>query len=113
MLNESQYSSSKKYEARIYLSRKFKTNPKSKYEWIFEYFPKKENLNILELGCGTGLFWLANRKNIVKSWSIILSDYSDGMLETTRNNLSQLNYNFKYEIINVENIQLPGNSFDI
>ena len=33
MLNENQYSSSKKYEARIYLNKKFKTNPKSKYEW--------------------------------------------------------------------------------
>ena len=43
-------------EARIYLSGKFKTNPQSKYEWIFDYLPKKENLNVLELGCGTGLY---------------------------------------------------------
>jgi len=113
MLNENQYSSSKKYEARIYLNRKFKTNPKSKYEWIFEHFPKNENLNVLELGCGTGLFWLANRNSIVKSWSIILSDYSEGMLETSRNSLSRINYNFQYEIINAENIQYPDNTFDI
>jgi ubiquinone/menaquinone biosynthesis C-methylase UbiE len=113
MLNNSQYSSSKKYEARIYLSRKFKTNPKSKYEWIFDHFPKNENLNVLELGCGTGLFWLANRSNIIKSWSITLSDYSEGMLETARNSLSRLNYNFHYEIINAENIQCPDNTFDI
>jgi ubiquinone/menaquinone biosynthesis C-methylase UbiE len=113
MLSETQYSSSKKYEARVYLSRKFKTNPKSKYEWIFDHFPKRENLNILELGCGTGLFWLANRNNIVKSWSIILSDYSEGMLETTRNSLSRLNYNFNYEIIDAESIQYPDNTFDI
>jgi ubiquinone/menaquinone biosynthesis C-methylase UbiE len=113
MLSETQYSSSKKYEARIYLSRKFKTNPKSKYEWIFDHFPKNENLNILELGCGTGLFWLANRNNIVKSWSITLSDYSEGMLETARNSLSRLNYNFNYEIVNAENIQYHDNTFDI
>jgi len=113
MLNHSQYSSSKKYEARIYLSRQFKTNPKSKYEWIFEHFPKDENLKILELGCGTGLFWLANRNNILKSWSIILSDYSEGMLETTRYNLSLLNYNFQYEIVNAENIPYNDNTFDI
>jgi ubiquinone/menaquinone biosynthesis C-methylase UbiE len=113
MLHNSQYASSKKYEARIYLSRQFKTNPKSKYEWIFEHFPKSDNLSILELGCGTGLFWLVNRNNIVKSWSIILSDYSEGMLETTRNNLSRLNYNFQYEIVNAENIQYQDNKFDI
>ena len=113
MLNESQYSSSKNYEARIYLTKKFKTNPKSKYEWIFDHFPKNENLNVLELGCGTGLFWLANRNNIVKSWSIILSDYSEGMLETAGKSLSRLNYNFKYEIVDAENILYSDNQFDI
>jgi ubiquinone/menaquinone biosynthesis C-methylase UbiE len=113
MLDENQYSSSKKYEARIYLSRKFKTNSKSKFEWIFEHFPKNENLNVLELGCGTGLFWLANRNNIVKSWSITLSDYSEGMLETTRNSLYHLNYNFQYEIVNAEDIKYHENTFDV
>jgi ubiquinone/menaquinone biosynthesis C-methylase UbiE len=113
MLDKSQYSSSKKYEARIYLSRKFKTNPKSKYEWIFDHFPKNENLNILELGCGTGLFWLANRNSIVRSWSVTLSDYSEGMLESAHNSLSRLNFNFQYEIINAEDIKYPENTFDI
>jgi ubiquinone/menaquinone biosynthesis C-methylase UbiE len=113
MLHTSQYSSSKKYEARIYLSRQFKTNPKPKYEWIFEHFPKTDNLNILELGCGTGLFWLANRNNIVKSWSILLTDYSEGMLETTRANLSRLNHNFQYEIADAGNILYPDKKFDI
>ena len=113
MLNENQYSSSEKYEARIYLNRKFKTNPVSKHEWVFGHFPKNENLSVLELGCGTGLFWLANRNNIINTWSIILSDYSEGMLETSRNNLSRLKYNFQYEIINAENIQYPDKKFDI
>jgi ubiquinone/menaquinone biosynthesis C-methylase UbiE len=99
MLNENQYSTSQKYEARIYLHRKFTTSTQSKYKWIFNHFPQKEKLKILELGCGTGLFWLANRNEIIKSWEIILSDYSAGMLETTRNSLSRLNYNFQYEVV--------------
>jgi ubiquinone/menaquinone biosynthesis C-methylase UbiE len=113
MLDDSQYSSAKKYEARIYLSRKFRTNPQSKYAWIFDHFPKQENLHVLELGCGTGLFWLANRNAIVPSWTILLSDSSEGMLETARRSLSRVRHKFQYEIIHAEDIHYPDNTFDI
>ena len=91
----------------------FGTNQKSKFSWIFEHFPQKENLNILELGCGTGLFWLANRNNIPTTWSIILSDYSEGMIETTRNTLSKINFEFQYEVVNAEDIKYSDKKFDI
>jgi len=113
MINENQYASSKKYEARIYLSKKFRTNPVSKLEWIFDCFPKKESLAILELGCGTGLFWLANRNRIPRSWSMLLTDYSSGMLETTRGNLSRLSRDFRFEQLNAEDIQYGDAAFDV
>ncbi|MBN2532856.1 MAG: class I SAM-dependent methyltransferase [Spirochaetales bacterium] len=113
MLSNSQYASSKKYEARLDLHRRFSTNPKSKYVWIFEHFPKTENLKVLELGCGTGLFWLANRNQIPKTWSVILTDTSKGMLETARNSLSRINHRFQYEEVNAEDISYPDHCFDI
>jgi ubiquinone/menaquinone biosynthesis C-methylase UbiE len=113
MLNENQYATSGKYEARIYINTKFKANPKSKFKWIFEHFPKGDGLNVLELGCGTGLFWLANRSEIPKNWSITLSDYSAGMLENTRSTLSKINRDFKYEVVNAEEINYPDKQFDI
>ena len=113
MLNESQYSSSEKYEARIYLNKKFKTNPESKYTWIFKHFPQKENLRVLEIGCGTGLFWFANQSDIKNSWEIVLSDYSEGMLKTAKKSLSGVNIDFKYEVINAEDINLGNNTFDV
>jgi SAM-dependent methyltransferase len=67
MLNDNQYASSSKYEARIYLNKTFAVNKQSKYAWIFEHFPKNENLRVLELGCGTGLFWLANRNSFPRN----------------------------------------------
>jgi ubiquinone/menaquinone biosynthesis C-methylase UbiE len=112
-LSENQYATSNKYESRIYINTKFKTNPKSKFKWIFEHFPKNDNLKVLELGCGTGLFWLANRNEIPNSWSITLSDYSEGMLEGTRNTLSKINRDFKYEVVNAEDINYPDKHFDI
>lgn len=113
MLSENQYATSNKYESRIYLNTKFKTNPKSKFKWIFEHFPRNNGLKVLELGCGTGLFWLANRNEIPDSWSITLTDYSEGMLEKTSDTLSKINREFKYEVVNVEEIKYPDKSFDI
>ncbi len=113
MLNENQYATSEKFDARIYLNAKFKTNPGSWFKWIFGYFPKYENLSVLELGCGTGLFWLVNRNEIPKSWEITLTDYSEGMLEGTRKSLSRLSRGFKYEVVNAEDIRYPDKHFDI
>ena len=113
MLNPDQYSNSHKYDARLYLNKHFKTNSESKANWLFGFFPKKENIKVLELGCGTGLFWLANKNLIPESWKIILSDYSEGMLKETQKNLSPLKHHFEYAIVNAQSIDYPANHFDV
>jgi ubiquinone/menaquinone biosynthesis C-methylase UbiE len=113
MLNNSQYSTSSNYEARIYLNKTYKTNHYSKYEWLFSFFPKQDKIRILELGCGTGLFWLANRKSINSTWNITLSDYSAGMMGTTKKSLSRLPFQFHYEVVDANNIQYNDNTFDL
>lgn len=113
MLNPDQYSASSKYEARLELHKRFRTNPQSKYAWIFDHFPREENVKLLELGCGTGLFWLANRNRIPKSWSITLTDYSAGMLETARMSLDRLLHNFDYELLDAGNIVYQDSCFDV
>jgi ubiquinone/menaquinone biosynthesis C-methylase UbiE len=113
MLNPDQYASSTKYKARIYLSATFKTNPASKAKWLFDFFPKRENLKVLELGCGTGLFWLENGRSIPESWEVTLSDYSEGMLEETRKTLGSATHPFTYKIVNADEMDLTDKSFDI
>lgn len=100
MLNDNQYATSKNYEARLYLNQHFRTNRDSKAEWLFSFFPKKENLRILELGCGTGLFWLAIKALTPQSWDITLSDYSEGMLNKTKEALSSVDRSYNYATIN-------------
>jgi ubiquinone/menaquinone biosynthesis C-methylase UbiE len=113
MLSNVQYASSEKYEARIYLNTKFRTSAGSKFRWIFDHFFEGDNLNVLELGCGTGLFWLANRNEIPPGWNITLTDYSEGMLKTTRRTLSQIRREFRYEVMDAGNITYPDRHFDI
>jgi ubiquinone/menaquinone biosynthesis C-methylase UbiE len=113
MLSDTQYATPDRYEARINLVKKFSVSPKSRFRWIFEHFPKGERLRVLELGCGTGLFWLANRGEIPEGWDITLSDYSAGMLERTRLSLAVLRRSFRYEAVNAEEIAYPDGHFDL
>jgi len=113
LLNPAQYSNSHNYEARLYLNIHFKTNPDSKAYWLFNLFPKQDNLNVLELGCGTGLFGLANKDSIPKAWEITLTDYSDGMLAETRRRVAMLDRDFSFLVVSAEDIPYPDASFDL
>jgi DNA-binding transcriptional MerR regulator/trans-aconitate methyltransferase len=81
--------------------------------WCFNQinFPKKAR--ILELGCGTGKFWFKNKESIDKNLDITLSDFSKSMLKIAKDKLKDMDYDFKYEEINVENIPYDDESFDI
>lgn len=112
VLKQQQYIDATKFSARIQLHAQCATNKYPWPLWVFDQFEKKPNMKILELGCGTGLLWQVNGPRIPENWEIIVSDFSEGMLEQTRYNLQSLKNPFQYELINAENIGIPNNSFD-
>lgn len=82
-------------------------------KWCFSQIKFPESGKVLELGCGTGKFWLKNKENINYSLNITLSDFSKSMLKIAKDKLKEVDYNFKYEEINVESIPYEDNSFDV
>jgi ubiquinone/menaquinone biosynthesis C-methylase UbiE len=82
-------------------------------KWCFNQISFPKNSRVLEVGCGTGKLWLKNKEKIEESLKVTLSDFSKGMLKSTKNKLKDLNHDFKYEEINVENIPYEDESFDI
>ncbi len=91
----------------------FGTNPESLPEWIFKKIKLKEKERVLELGCGTGQLWLENLREIPSNCSIILSDFSENMLNTAKRNLASLKLPIKFKIIDAEKIPYPNQSFDV
>ena len=66
----------------------------------------------LELGCGPGTLWLKNQERIPAEWNVTLSDFSVGMVEEARHNLTSVVPSFTFQQIDAQSILLPDNSLD-
>ncbi len=92
---------------------KFGLNPQSLTKWIFSHLKLKEHEQILELGCGTGKLWADNYTQVPNTCKIVLSDFSERMLDNARMNLKGIDLNIKFENINAEKIPYPEHTFDL
>jgi Methylase involved in ubiquinone/menaquinone biosynthesis len=66
---------------------------------------------VLELGCGTGDMWKGQGKLISRCSRLILSDFSEGMLEQAKETL-QDEAGIEYRVIDIQDIPYPDHSFD-
>lgn len=107
-----QYKTSTNLEARITLHERFSTNPYGLNRWVFDHFELPGQARILELGCGVGRLWLENLDRIPADWDVTLSDFSEGMLQQTQQNLAQSGGRFRFQVIEVTDIPLEAEQFD-
>lgn len=105
-----QYKNSSNLSARLNL-HSFNTNKLDWHVWFFEKMDIPENSKILELGCGNGVLWQVNKQAVKENWDITLSDFSEGMLQDSKQNISI--EKIKYEIIDIQDIPYEDESFDI
>lgn len=106
-----QYKTDSNLKTRISIHDKYSTNKQGFGNWIVSHYNIPLDANVLELGCGTGSMW-KEHLNLVKDAHLILTDFSKGMLESARQNLST-SENITFEIVDIQNIPYPDNSFDI
>jgi SAM-dependent methyltransferase len=108
---EQQYKGSSNLGARISLHQRFSVNQYGWQPWVFDHFNLPAGCRILELGCGPGTLWLDNLPRIPAGWEITLSDFSTGMLEVARQNLSS-HRQFLYKVIDAQSIPIEDGYFD-
>ncbi|MFX0205912.1 MAG: class I SAM-dependent methyltransferase [Candidatus Hodarchaeota archaeon] len=89
------------------------SNPVPLQKWIFSKLQLQGNEQILELGGGTGQLWLENHHQIPPTCSITLSDFSQEMVKSAKENLKSLNLPMKFEIIDAETIPYGDETFDL
>ena len=107
-----QYRTASNLNARIRLHQEFSTNKYGWQRWLFDQFKFMPQSRILELGCGVGNLWLENLDRIPPGLEIVLSDYSEGMLEQAQQNLKNSPF-FQFKVIDAQSIPFNNASFDI
>jgi 2-polyprenyl-3-methyl-5-hydroxy-6-metoxy-1,4-benzoquinol methylase len=111
-LKEKQYYNSEKLEKRGNIHQLFGTNKQRWVEWLFDQYSIPANAKIIEFGCGTGSLWLENIDSIDKSWNVVLSDFSEGMIQKAKKSLSSFP-SFCFEIIDLNTVNDIHGIFDI
>ncbi len=117
-LKKKQYSTTKYLEARIKIHQ-FTKNKHSFHEWILNnfnlnLFDKSKTIKILDIGCGTGVFWKKN-SNTLNQYKIdaTLTDFTEAMVEKEKENTKEVSANKTFEIADVENLEKYKGQFDI
>ena len=78
-----QYHDDSNLNARSALHERFSTNPYGWHRWVFDHLTTLPvQMCILELGCGPGYLWDANRDRIPAGWDLTLTDFSAGMVDS-------------------------------
>jgi len=107
-----QYNSDKNLNARQALHTDFCTNKYGWFNWVFDQYKFKPNSRVIEFGCGNGAIWANNRNRIPKNIKVVITDLSEGMLNSTKDNLSSLEEIIDYSVMDIQNIKYEDSSFD-
>ena len=107
-----QYATANNLSTRISIHDKYSTNKIGFGNWIVSNYRIDTGARVLELGCGTGDMW-KGRETLVNTCSkLILSDFSDGMVATTKEMVGNYD-NIEYRVLDIQEIPYEDESFDI
>lgn len=106
-----QYATAKNLNTRMSIHDKYSTNKQGFGNWIISNYRINKGMKILELGCGTGDMW-KNRESLISNCStLILSDFSEGMVTAAKENVGNYD-NIEYKVLDIQEIPYEDETFD-
>ena len=103
-----QYKTSKGLNTRISLHEKYSTNKQGYGNWLVSNYDIFAGMKVLELGCGTGSLWMGRDDILDEFGSLVLTDLSEGMIKTARENIGNRD-NIAYRVADIQ--ELGENNF--
>jgi ubiquinone/menaquinone biosynthesis C-methylase UbiE len=110
---KTQYSSDKNLNARRELHTRFSTNKYGWSKWLFDKYVFTPNCKVIEFGCGNGALWKENIERIPSDVEIVLSDFSEGMVDASKANLNSVAHIKSYRMLDIQSIPYEDSSFDV
>ena len=107
-----QYKTSTGLDIRRSFHNKYSTNKQGYGNWIISNYEIFEGMTVLELGCGTGSNWMGHEDLLDTFGKLVLTDFSEGMLSTARENVGDRN-NIEYLVADIQNLPFEDRSFDM
>ena len=107
-----QYKTADYLRTRISVHEKYSVNKQPFGRWIAGHYEIFQGSRILELGCGTGDMWKDQLELLPEDSSLLLTDFSAGMLEKARENVG-IHPQVAYRIVDILEIPYPDDSFDV
>ena len=108
-----QYENASNLRARISIHERFSVNKYGWMRWYFDELNLPSKSKVLELGCGDASLWKKNKDRIPKESDITLSDFSRGMLNDAKITLGEKARDFKFHIIDAQQIPFEDCTFDV
>ncbi len=78
------------------------------YPWVYSHFVMPDDGKLLELGCGNAGLWKSIFHRIPDGWEITLTDSSEGMLESAKENLGDMQSRFDFQVMDIQDIAVFG-----
>jgi SAM-dependent methyltransferase len=107
-----QYRTDSNLKTRMSVHERFRTNPLGWHRWVFDQLPSETAARVLELGAGNGALWRENIERLPVDWTVIITDFSAGVLESARRGLGTVG-TFDYEVVDAQALPFEADRFDI
>lgn len=107
-----QYIKGENLQKRINI-HEYSTSKVDWYHWVFEKLQLKNDMKILEVGCGNACFWTSVCEELPDNLEIILTDNSEGMLNEAREGIQKYSNIFDRKKIKFTFLQKDAEEFSI
>lgn len=111
-LMKKQYATDENLRVRALLHSKYSICQQPFGNWVMEHYHIQSGMRVLELGCGNGSMWSDPKAFLPADASLLLTDFSAGMLEAAKSNVPAQE-NITFEQADIQCLPYADDSFDL